>query len=193
MALCFAHATAGYLVYEAVRPSERHRPALLAASVLLANAPDLDFVPGWLLGHPGMFHRGLTHTLGAVVAVAVLGGLLWRRGELATARITALWAAAAYGSHLLVDYLTTCARPPHGGRFLWPLSDAYWIAPVTPLGEILIDPSSRTAFIRSVVGPETHGVWLGEIALLMLVVAAVRLLRARATGDLRAGEVVEGG
>jgi membrane-bound metal-dependent hydrolase YbcI (DUF457 family) len=193
MALCFAHATAGYLVYEAVRPADRHRPALLAASVLLANAPDLDFVPGWLLGHPGMFHRGVTHTLAAVVAVTLAGALLWRGGDLASARLTALWAGVTYGSHLLLDYFTTNARPPHGGPFLWPLSDAYWIAPVTPLGEIIIDPSSRIGFIRSILGAETHGVWLREIMLALLVIAIVRLLRTRATDDVGVGEVVEGG
>src|SRR5262249_42649412 len=51
MALCFAHTAAGYLAYEAVRPASAHRPGLLAAAVLLANGPDLDFVPGVLLWH----------------------------------------------------------------------------------------------------------------------------------------------
>ena len=53
MALCLAHATAGYLVYEALRPSGPHRPALLAGAVLMANAPDLDFLPGILIGCVG--------------------------------------------------------------------------------------------------------------------------------------------
>ena len=46
MALCLAHATAGYLAYEALRPAGPHRLDLLAGAVLLANAPDLDFLPG---------------------------------------------------------------------------------------------------------------------------------------------------
>ena len=50
MALCLAHATAGYLAYEALRPAGPHRPGLLAGAVLLANAPDLDFVPGLVVG-----------------------------------------------------------------------------------------------------------------------------------------------
>ena len=58
MALCCAHTAAGYLAYEAVRPAGPHQRRLLAAAVALANAPDLDFVPGLVLGHPGMFHRG---------------------------------------------------------------------------------------------------------------------------------------
>jgi hypothetical protein len=45
MALCLAHAAAGYLAYEAFRPAGPHRPWLLAGAVLLANAPDLDFLP----------------------------------------------------------------------------------------------------------------------------------------------------
>ena len=71
MALCLAHATAGYLAYEALRPSGPHRPALLAGAVLMANAPDLDFLPGILVGAPAAYHRGVTHTAGALVVVSV--------------------------------------------------------------------------------------------------------------------------
>jgi membrane-bound metal-dependent hydrolase YbcI (DUF457 family) len=183
MALCFAHATAGYLAYETIRPAGRHRPGWLAASVLLANAPDLDFVPGLLLGHPGVYHRGMTHTIAAVLVVAAIAALWgWWRGRPARAVLgTGTWAAVVYGSHLVLDFFTVDVRPPYGARFLWPLSDAYWIAPVTPLHEILIDGSNRVAFLRSVLGPETYHVWVGEIGGLLLVLATVRLLRARAT------------
>jgi membrane-bound metal-dependent hydrolase YbcI (DUF457 family) len=181
MALCFAHATAGYLLYEAIRPVDRHRPELLAAGIALANAPDLDFVAGWLVGHPAMYHRGVSHTLAAVLVVGILAALFWwgRREPPRVAAWAGLWAAAVYGSHLLVDYFTTCVRPPHGARFLWPLSDAHLIAPFTPLREIIIDASSRAAFVLSVVHPRTFDVWLGEIGLLVAAVVAVRLVRAR--------------
>ena len=180
MALCFTHTAAGYLAYEAIRPPGSHRPGWLAAAVLLANAPDLDFVPGWLLGHPGMYHRGITHTIAAVAAITAF--VWWWRRRLARAPLAvAAWAGATYASHLVLDFLTPDARPPHGGQFLWPLSDAYWIAPVTPLHEIVIDGSNRMAFLRSVLGHETHLVWLTEVAGLLVVIAVVQLLRTRAT------------
>jgi membrane-bound metal-dependent hydrolase YbcI (DUF457 family) len=185
MALCLAHATAGYLGYEAVRPAGAHRPALLAAAVALANGPDVDFLPGLLLGEPAAFHRGVTHTLAAVVAVAIVAAIAvravprWRRRS----RFAALWAGALWGSHLVVDYFTTCAVPPHGGRFLWPLSRAYWIAPVTPLPEIIIDTTGRVAFLASVFNRTTAAVWAGELLLLVVAVAAVHAFRAWQSSD----------
>jgi inner membrane protein len=181
MALCFAHTAAGYLAYEAVRPAGPHRPWLLAAGVALANAADLDFVPGILLGQPGLYHRGLTHTVGALVLVAAAVAMAlrlagWRRGAWLGA---SLWAGAAYASHLMLDYLTIDAVPPYGGRFLWPFSDAYYLAPVTLLPEIIIDPSGRMAFLRSLVARHAGLVWLRDVGLLALTVGAVHALRGR--------------
>src|SRR5579883_2594427 len=70
MALPVGHAAAGYLAYEAVRPAGRHRAGWLATALLLANAPDLDYLPGLLVGHPDAWHRGVTHSLAAALAVA---------------------------------------------------------------------------------------------------------------------------
>jgi membrane-bound metal-dependent hydrolase YbcI (DUF457 family) len=176
MALCFAHSTAGYLAYEAVRPAGAHRAGLLVAAVVLANAPDVDFLPGIVLGQPGAFHRGVTHTVAAVLVVAALSALVLRARP-GWWRAT-LWATAVYTSHLLLDFFTVDRVAPYGARFLWPLSDAYWIAPVTLLPEIVIDPSGRTAFFASLVARHTAAVWAQELGVLVLAVGAVHALRA---------------
>jgi membrane-bound metal-dependent hydrolase YbcI (DUF457 family) len=180
MALCFAHTAAGYLAYEAVRPAGAHRPVRLLAAVALANAADLDFVPGILVGRPGMFHRGVTHTVAAVAVVGVgvmLAGWLAGRPRGAWGWV-ALWASVTYASHLLLDFFTIDRKPPYGGRFLWPFSDAYYISPVTPLPEIVVDGSGRRAFFASLVGPHTLPVWAQEVGVLVLAVAGVHALRA---------------
>jgi membrane-bound metal-dependent hydrolase YbcI (DUF457 family) len=183
MALCFSHSAAGYLAYEAVRPADAHRPGWLAAAVLLANGPDLDFVPGILIGQPGAFHRGVTHTLAAVVMVAAGAWLVGRRravrrwaGGWPAGRL-ASWAGAVYASHLVLDFFSTDSRPPFGAQFLWPFSQAYYLSPVTPLREIVIDPSGRMAFLRSLLQAHTLGVWTEEIAILTSVVLGVYVLR----------------
>ena len=179
MALCFVHGAAGYLAYEAVRRNGPPRPALLAAAVTLANAPDLDFLPGLLVGHPSIFHRGLTHTIAAAVAVGAVTWIACRilRRHQRAALWAALWVAATYASHLVLDFFTTDAKPPHGAPLLWPLSDRYLISPVTPFGEVIIDPSGRAAFLRSLIQPAALRVWVAEVALLVLVVVAVRIVR----------------
>jgi len=191
MALCFAHTAAGYLGYEAVRPAGPHRAGLFGAAVLLANGPDLDFLPGILVGQPAAYHRGVTHTLAALVAVGLAVWLLERfRGRPPAG--PAVWAAAVYASHLLLDFFTTNTRPPCGGRFLWPLSDQYYLSPVTPLQEIVIDPSGRVAFVRSLVQPHTAGVWAEEVAILACAVVAVHLARTLWAGVVAPmGEVAD--
>jgi membrane-bound metal-dependent hydrolase YbcI (DUF457 family) len=194
MALCLAHATGGYLVYEAARPSGPHRPGLLAAAVVLGNAPDFDFLPGVLVGHPGAFHRGVTHTLAAVLAVAAVTWLVaWLRSNVTLAHRAAVFAGAAYGSHLLLDFFTVDVVPPHGAQFLWPLSPEYYLSPVTLLHEIIIDPSGRTAFFASIFTAQTARVWASELGLLVCVVAAVHGARALlAVLAAPAGEASEG-
>jgi membrane-bound metal-dependent hydrolase YbcI (DUF457 family) len=177
MALCLAHATAGYLAYEALRPAGPHRPALLAGAVLMANAPDLDFLPGILVGAPAAYHRGVTHTVGALVVVSVAAWAVARILRSRTAWWWGLGAAAAYGSHLLVDWMTVDAVPPSGIRMLWPLTDAWLHAPFNLFGEIIIDPSGRAAFLRSLVTPAALLVWARELGIAIAAVAAVHALR----------------
>jgi membrane-bound metal-dependent hydrolase YbcI (DUF457 family) len=178
MALCLAHATAGYLAYEALRPPGPHRLDLLAGAVVLANAPDLDFVPGLLLGRPDAFHRGVTHTLGAAVLVTLATWAIarWRRAE--RPGWWAAFAAAAYGSHLLVDWVTVDAVPPVGIQMLWPLSASWLHAPFNLLGEVIIDRSGRAAFVRSLLTPTALLAWAHEVGMAVVAVASVHVVRA---------------
>lgn len=181
MALCLAHATAGYLAYEALRPAGPHRPWLLAGAVFLANAPDLDFLPGLAVGDPDAYHRGVTHTLGAAVAMAAMVGLLARWRRVPRPWWWAAFAAVAYGSHLLVDWMTVDAVPPHGIQLLWPFSARWLHAPWNLLGEIIIDRSGRVAFVHSLLTPTALLAWAREVALVVAVVALVHLGRAVST------------
>ncbi len=178
MALCLAHATAGYLVYEAMRPAGPHRPWLLLGAVTLANAPDFDFFPGIALGTPAAYHRGVTHTIAGVMAIAAVVAFgAWLR-HAARPWWWGLFAAVAWGSHLVVDAMTIDVVPPEGARFLWPFSDAYLHAPFSLFGEIVIDPHSRTGFVRSLMTPEALLAWGREVAMALFVVGGVQLVRA---------------
>jgi membrane-bound metal-dependent hydrolase YbcI (DUF457 family) len=193
MALCLAHATAGYLAYEALRPAGPHRPWLLAGTVLFANAPDLDFLPGLAVGDPDAFHRGVTHTLGAAVAVAAAVWLLARWRGAARPWWWAAFVALAYGSHLLVDWMTVDAVPPAGIQLLWPLTDRWLHAPFDLLGEVIVDPSGRVAFLRSLVTTPALLAWLREVGIAVAVVGAVHAARATADalGEAATDESVE--
>ena len=73
-------------------------------------------------------HRGVTHSLGAVLLAAAISG-----GIAPAARLpVALTAAAASGSHLLLDWLGTDPSPPHGIMAWWPWTSQFYLSD-TPL------------------------------------------------------------
>lgn len=125
-----AHALAGAAVYAVLAPEPRPRPdwRAWAAAAVAGAAADLDFVPGLLAGDPSRFHHGATHSVAATLLFVLLIapfssalGSIPRRGAI---------LGAAYGSHLLLDYLTVDTTPPRGIPLFWPLSDAAYISPV---------------------------------------------------------------
>lgn len=186
MALPIAHAAAGYLVHRATRvddparrrsggqsPREDWRRAALF--MFLGNVPDLDFMVGFVFGVPGMFHRGASHLVVTAVVFGLTVGIwtAWRgRGALWP---TAFAFGAAYGSHLLVDFLTIDHRPPFGGQFLWPFSSQYLISPVTIFGEILIDGRTRADFLRTVLDWPTIWVLIREVVICSVAIGGWHL------------------
>jgi membrane-bound metal-dependent hydrolase YbcI (DUF457 family) len=184
MALCLAHAAAGYLAYEALRPAGRHDAGLLATAVVCANLPDADFLPGLALGDPTAFHRGVTHTVAAAVVVSAVVWAAGRLGRVRRPAALATVAGAAYLSHLLLDWMTVDAVPPAGIRLFWPVSGAWLHAPWSLLGEIIVDSRSREAFVRSLLTPAALRTWGRDVGVLIATVALVHL--ARGVSGLRA-------
>jgi membrane-bound metal-dependent hydrolase YbcI (DUF457 family) len=142
----------------------------VAFFMFAGNLPDLDFLVGFVIGRPGMFHRGVSHTLVAAVAFGIAIGAFqqWRGRE--RFGPAALAFGAAYLSHLVVDFFTMDHRPPFGGQFLWPFSSEYYLSPIRIFGEILIDGRTRASFLESVFGWPTIGVLAREV-----VIAAVMI------------------
>lgn len=120
------HALGGFaLGWLAARSSRLPHPILTAAVFAsLGVVPDLDvLVEGT--------HRLYTHSVGAVAFVAVLAAVSLRaagpRGLTAREHaVLALAAAAAYGSHILLDWLGDDRSVPIGVRALWPFTDAFF-------------------------------------------------------------------
>lgn len=97
-------------------------------AVIAANAPDLDFIPGLMVGEANRYHQLASHSLGAAFAFGVLVEALARLVPDAP-RMPGLWATVLYASHLLLDCLTLDARAPYGIPALWPFSDRHFTAP----------------------------------------------------------------
>ena len=95
------------------------RAALFGA---VACLPDLDLLVG--------MHSTYTHSIGAagIVSVALFAWLQDPR--------IALAGGAAYGSHVLFDWLGHDTAPPLGVMALWPFSTEHYMAPVPILGPV---------------------------------------------------------
>jgi membrane-bound metal-dependent hydrolase YbcI (DUF457 family) len=87
----------------------------LALFAVLGALPDIDLVFG--------AHSGPTHSIGAAILVGFVAWVVGPRrvGLPAGGPIVfGVACAAAYGSHVLLDWLSTDASPPIGVMALWP-------------------------------------------------------------------------
>lgn len=103
------------------------RPLLAAAA--LANAPDVDYLPGIVSGDLNAYHHFHTHTLGWVVLVVAGVWLVWRCFRPAAGGREFVFLFALLSSHLVADWFTADGRFPFGIMALWPVSGDFTIAP----------------------------------------------------------------
>lgn len=130
MATPLGHSLAGYAVFAFfVSKQTSKRTDLKVLCLLLAIAPDLDFLPGLLMGSPALYHQGVTHSLGFGLMFSM--GIAWvwslRGGEFSN--IIGLFSVS-YISHLILDFFGPDGRLPYGIPLFWPLSGEYFISPI---------------------------------------------------------------
>ena len=169
------------------RRAERLR--LLLLYMALAAAPDLDLlVPGG--------HRMATHSLFAMLLVFIIAAAVTaqvtrlcasRFGGQAHVRAsrfggqahlrasrfggearwrTAAVCAAAYGSHLLLDWLGADNVPPRGIQLLWPVSDRWFISDLD-----LFRQTARQHFLSPAIMWQNAIAVAQELAIMMPIVA----------------------
>lgn len=126
------HMLAGATASFGARPDTSLRKQL-GAGALVGASPDLDFLPGLLIGDPARFHHGPTHSLAFVLLVAAVAWLVVSRDRWRWA----LTAGLASASHLGLDLLTTDPSAPVGVQLLWPVSEVWVASPFRPLPRVL--------------------------------------------------------
>lgn len=130
-----AHSAAGYLIYHIARSRQPkldivRRPSrkLLIATIGLSLLPDIDFVPGLLIGDVGRFHNQWSHSFvsGLVVALLIAGVFYWR--QRAEFWFWFLISLVSYNLHVIMDYFTLSGR---GVMLWWPFSTTRYESPLT--------------------------------------------------------------
>ncbi len=131
MASPFGHSVLGLSVAELAAGQRPLRSWPWYLYVLFAaNAADLDFVPGFLVGDMNRYHHLGTHSLSAALLFGALSGVLaWRFAK--HPLVIGVIGALVYASHLIGDYLAHDLEAPYGIPLFWPFLDTFYIAPST--------------------------------------------------------------
>jgi membrane-bound metal-dependent hydrolase YbcI (DUF457 family) len=102
---------------------------LTLTCVALGAAADLD-----LLVPLSATHRTVTHSVGAVILVGAVAAALAANAHRPVARI-ALMCAAAYATHLFLDWLSVDVSTPRGIQALWPFRREWFISGIDLFGQ----------------------------------------------------------
>lgn len=125
MPLPIAHSITGYAFAAAsgVRFRKDTFTALLF-SVVVANLPDLDFLPGALANEPVLYHRTIAHTIPAGLLCGLIIGVVLTRFGKRFWEISAL-GALVYCSHLFAD-MVDFGGGNIGVQIFWPLNAGFY-------------------------------------------------------------------
>lgn len=131
MASPIAHSLTGALIYAAWSRQPRTTDPVLWLLVFAANLPDLDLIPGLLVGNEALYHRTISHSLTFVASISILTFFILKRaGNLQATRLT-LAVCLALLSQLGIDWISYDDTPPAGIALFWPFSDDHFMSPYT--------------------------------------------------------------
>jgi membrane-bound metal-dependent hydrolase YbcI (DUF457 family) len=133
-------------------------------------AADLDL--GWVT------HRTVTHSISAVAFAGLLAAALAANAQRPITRI-AMMCAAAYATHLLLDWLAVDLSEPRGIQALWPFRFDWFISDID-----LFRQTERRHLWSAATMVKNSKAILGEIAILGPLVVGLWLVRVKALARL---------
>lgn len=149
-AMCtpIGHALAGAVIYKGGSNQLGHPIWLLVVLILSANLPDVDFIFGYVVGNPNLYHHTWTHSLTFCLMVGALTVIVtWPLVGRNSLWIGFLISGAVL-SHLIMDFFTVDRNPPLGIKLFWPVTEKYYISSVSIFQDVY-KASSSNGFIRS--------------------------------------------
>jgi len=172
----FGHSFAGYVI--SFYKSKTLKPQSLRIIffyVFIANMPDLDFLPGLLIGKPNLYHHGISHSFGAAILVSFALAFFIHRKNHKRIGSDFILFLSLYCSHLFLDYLCFDRRPPLGIPLFWPLSTKYFIFPLLPgIRHSALDHATIREFLAGVFS--MHNVYVISLEFIVMIPFIVLLL-----------------
>ena len=180
MSLPLLHSFAGYSIYRLSKQDDESNWKLALSCIVLANAADLDFVPGILIGRANQFHHCAAHSLGAAVICGLLVSFAEKVWKKRATLKTFLVVTAAYASHVILDYFNDLHE---GIPVFWPLTNARFPVTLTILAPKTWDPMTNggiTSFVHYVASVNSLKRLVSEI-----IIISVTLLLFALYGELK--------
>jgi membrane-bound metal-dependent hydrolase YbcI (DUF457 family) len=192
MPLPVGHSLMGYVLSDItkVRLAKKKWCNVLIFAAL-ANLPDIDFLPGYLVGRPNSFHHSFVHSLGFALFVGLAGGLIyyWRQRrkpmppmELQEAT-PGFWPyfvaiSVAVFSHCVLDMFTVDSSTPNGMPVLWPIATGYYDVDARWDVFASINKSNDSAtFIQSLLQWHNVKVAIQEFLVMGTLVGLLKLIK----------------
>jgi hypothetical protein len=158
--------------------------------VVLANLPDIDFLPGFLLGQPNRYHHHFVHSLSFALFAGLAGGLIfWRRYRKGAETNHTNEEAGSYRfwpyfltisgivfSHCVLDLFTEDFSPPYGMLLFWPVDASYYDVSWDIFAAVHKSNDSAT-FIASLFNWHNFKVILREFLILALIIGLLKMIR----------------
>jgi inner membrane protein len=174
-----AHSLTGYAIYrisseDALRIGWRTIFMYSTCSIL----PDLDFIPGFLIDEPNRFHHGISHSLGFAFVFGFLISLLLLITKSQSIIRNFFIFFSLYYSHVLLDLLSDDTSPPYGVPALWPVTDNYYISPISAFLDIH-RASISESFITSLFNLHNFLAIFVEFIIFLPLVVIVTLIKRK--------------
>ncbi len=171
------HSLAGYLIFTVQNDQKNQLKWMdLTFAVIVANVPDLDIIPGMLVGDPNKFHHGITHSIGFAVILGLLAGILFflkkRRNFLPYFSLFFF----CYSSHLVLDYLAVDTKAPFGEQLFWPISQIYVLSPIAIFSDVH-KASESSIFLQSLFNWHNFRTIVIECAILIPIISLIKLTK----------------
>lgn len=99
---------------------------MLLFTLIIGNLPDVDFIPGILMGNMNMFHEAYSHTVGFAL---MIGFLIWFFGSLLkfkNSKQLGFFSFALIFIHVFTDTFNVDSRNPVGVMLFWPIDGRYF-------------------------------------------------------------------
>ena len=132
MASPVGHSLCGYLIFTSTQEKgKKINWTELLIFVVIANLADIDYLFGFVVGRPNVYHHQFTHSITMAVIVAAIAALIFQYKNPKNFLRLFIIFFLLYSSHIFIDFFTKDTSFQYGEQLLWPFSNNYYLSSIS--------------------------------------------------------------